>query len=191
MNINGPGESSLLLLKVIKKLNQHNIPYAIIGAFAASFYGQVRASLDADALISVEGRKENLDQLLISLKKGGFKVALRHGDSQDPIRSVVNIEDKFQNRVDLLTGIRGVAEDVFKRVLKASFMGSRVTMIGIEDFIAMKIFAGSPKDIHDVIGVLKVSAKKIDLKLLRQLALRFGKIERDKLEKILNEGRKK
>ena len=46
MKINGPGESSLLLLKVIKVLEKFKIPYAIVGAFAVSFYGLVRASLD-------------------------------------------------------------------------------------------------------------------------------------------------
>jgi len=56
MNIKGPGESSLLLLKVIKGLCKENISYVIVGAFAASFYGIVRASLDADAVISV-GKK--------------------------------------------------------------------------------------------------------------------------------------
>ena len=42
MKINGPGESSLLLLKVIKVLEKIKIPYAIVGAFAVSFYGLVR-----------------------------------------------------------------------------------------------------------------------------------------------------
>ena len=58
MKINGPGESPLLLLNVIKLLDKFDIPYAIVGAFAASFYGLVRASLDADAVISVEKKKK-------------------------------------------------------------------------------------------------------------------------------------
>ena len=36
MKIQGPGESSLLLLKVIKLLEKCRIPYAIVGAFAGS-----------------------------------------------------------------------------------------------------------------------------------------------------------
>ena len=69
MKINGPGESSLLLLKVIKLLDKLRIPYAVVGAFAASYYGLVRASLDADAIISVTGHEEKLVQLSASLKK--------------------------------------------------------------------------------------------------------------------------
>ena len=184
MKINGPGESSLLLLKVIKRLDQLKIPYAVIGAFAASFHGFVRASLDADAVISVEGHEKKLDELAASLKKDGFKIELRRGDAQDPIRSVVHIEDKFQNRVDLLTGIRGMNEDVFDRAVTASFVGAPIKIIGVEDFIAMKVFAGSPGDIQDVVGVLKAGAGKINLPLTRQLTLRYGKKELERLEKI-------
>lgn len=177
MKISGPGESSLLLLKVIRLLDKGNIPYAIVGAFAASFYGVVRASLDVDAVISVGKNKEKLHQLLASLKKKNLKTKLRQGDSQDPIRGVINIEDNFRNRVDLLIGIRGMKDDVFDRVMAVSFFNTKIEIIGVEDFIAMKIFAGSAKDIQDVIGVLKVSAGKINRPLLKQLTLHYGKIE--------------
>ncbi len=185
MKISGPGESSLLLLKVIRLLDKGNIPYAIVGAFAASFYGVVRASLDVDAVISVGKNKEKLHQLLASLKKKNLKTKLRQGDSQDPIRGVINIEDNFRNRVDLLIGIRGMKDDVFDRVMAVSFFNTKIEIIGVEDFIAMKIFAGSAKDIQDVIGVLKVSAGKINRPLLKQLTLHYGKIEFKRLKQIL------
>ena len=185
MKISGPGESSLLLLKIVKRLNKLNIPYAVVGAFAASFYGLVRASLDADAVISVGQNEQRFNQLLSSFKKAALKVKIRRGDFQDPIRCVINIEDKFQNRVDLLMGVRGMKEDVFDRAMAAPFLKTKIKIIGIEDFIAMKIFAGSAKDIQDVLGVLQVSAQKINLSLLRQLTLYYGKRELKKLEEIL------
>ena len=185
MKISGPGESSLLLLKVIKLLNKLRIPYAIVGAFAASFYGLVRASLDADAVISVEKNKKKLEKLLSSLKKEAWKTDIRQGDSNDPVRGVINIEDKFKNRVDLLTGISGMKEDVFDRVMPASFLKTKIKIVGIEDFIAMKIFAGSAKDIQDAIGVLQVSTKKINMPLLKQLTLNYGKKELNKLKEII------
>lgn len=187
MKINGPGESSLLLLKVIKYLNKLRIPYAVVGAFAASFYGVVRASLDADAVISVSGYEEKLDQLSAFLKKDGFKIKIRRGDAHDPVLGVINIEDKFQNRVDLLTGIRGMKGDVFDKTKTATFMGTSIKIIGAEDFIAMKLFAGAPKDIQDVIGVLKISKDKINLPLAKQLSLHYGKKELEKLVKILKD----
>jgi hypothetical protein len=186
MKINGPGESSLLLLKVVKCLDELSISYAVVGAFAASYYGIVRASLDADAVISIRGHEEKLNRLLAILKKDDLKVVLRRGDIKDPVRSVVNIEDRFQNRVDLLIGIRGMGEDVFERAVTTSFMKKKIKIIGAEDFIAMKVFAGSSKDLLDAAGALKVSARKIDRFLLRKLTLRYGKKELERLEKLLS-----
>ena len=185
MKITAPGESSLLLLNVIKLLDQLKIPYAIVGAFAASFYGWVRASLDADAVISIDRNTERLNQLLSLLKETGLKVDLRRGDSSDPIGCVLNIKDKFQNRVDLLMNIRGMKEDIYDRTVTASFMQETIKIIGVEDFVAMKIYAGSAKDIQDAIKVLEISAQKINVPLLKKLTLLYGKKELKKLEKML------
>ena len=185
MKISGPGESPILLLKVIKQLNKLRIPYAIVGAFAASFYGLIRASLDVDAIISLGRDEKKLDQLLSFFKKEALKTEIRRGDSDDPVGCVINIEDKFKNRVDLLIGIRGMQGDVFERIMTASFLKTKIKIIGIEDFIAMKIFAGSAKDIQDVIGVFQISAKKINMPLLKQLTRQYGKKELKKLANIL------
>lgn len=165
-------------------LERLKIPYAIIGAFAASFYGLVRASLDVDAVISID-REERIAELLALFKKEGLKAKFTRGDFNDPVDSVINIEDKFRNRVDLLTGIRGMDKRVFNRAVTSSFLNVPLRLISVEDFIAMKIFAGSPKDIEDVLGVLKVSENKIDISLLKKLTLHYGKKELARVEKIL------
>ena len=187
MKVNGPGQSTLLLLEIVPILNKLNIPYAIVGAFAASFYGAIRASLDADAIISVDGGGDKLKDLLTQLRKEKFKVDFIRGDSEDPVTGVINIQDTFHNRIDLLLGIRGMGIEAFERTVQSSFMGAVVKFIGLEDFIAMKVFAGSPKDIQDIIGALQVSKGKINLLLLKKLTLNFGKSELKKLEAILKE----
>lgn len=45
-------------------------------------------------------------------------------------------------------------------------------MIGIDDFIAMKIFAGGPLDIADVRGVLNVSRELVHMDLVKRLTSR-------------------
>ena len=47
------GQSALLLLDAVGVLVTRNIPYAVIGAMAASVHGVVRASMDADAVLSL------------------------------------------------------------------------------------------------------------------------------------------
>ncbi|HLD50563.1 MAG TPA: hypothetical protein VJC08_05125 [bacterium] len=151
MRAKAPGQSALLLLDVIDLLEKRHIPYAIIGAFAASFYGVVRASLDADAVISIRSPEEGAD-LCRDLQGQGLSVERRSGDLDDPIAAVINVQDLFHNRVDLLIGIRGMTQEAFHRVEQAQFMGASIKIAGLEDFIAMKVFAGSPKDIQIAIS---------------------------------------
>ena len=141
--------------------------------------------MDADALISLEPNRIDVKTLLDELRKAGLRNTYRKGDLNDPIGAVVNIEDDFRNRVDLLMNIQGITEDVFSRVVEAEFMNARIRLIGIEDLIAMKIFAGSPKDLDDVTGVLKVSYDRINMALLKELVQRYGKGALDKLQSFL------
>jgi len=190
MKAKGPGQSVLLLLDVINILDRFHVPYAVIGAFAASFHGVVRASMDADAIISLQPGPADVEVLTDGFLRAGLKSSYRKGDLDDPVGAVINVEDNFKNRVDLLMNIRGVTEDIFSRTIKAEFMNARIRLIGIEDFVAMKIFAGSPKDLNDVAGVLKVSYDRIRMALLRELVQRYGKNALGKLEFLLRENKR-
>lgn len=187
MRAKGPGQSALFLLDVVDVLSKLRISYAVVGALAASFYGIVRASMDADAVISFQGSKGDRELLLSELIRVGFDVTQRQGNSDDPIAGVINVEDCYHNRVDLLMGIRGMKADIFSRTINSAFLGSRIRIVSVEDFIAMKIFAGGPQDIEDIKGVLKVSAEKINLSLLKELTLNYGKRELKTLKTILKE----
>lgn len=133
MKANGPGQSALLLLDVIRTLNKLKIPYAVIGAFAASFYGAVRGSLDADVIISVGGSGD-VERVCEAFKKSRFRVEYHRGDLSDPVKAVICVEDKFHNRVDVLTGITGMKDDAFARTRDSKFMRKPVKVIGLEDF---------------------------------------------------------
>ena len=187
MRAKGPGQSAIFLLDVVDVLSKLRISYAVVGALAASFYGIVRASMDADAVISFQGSKGNHKLLLSKLMRAGFDATWRQGGVDDPIAGVINVEDCYHNRVDLLMGIRGMKADVFSRTVVSSLFNSRIRIISVEDFIAMKVFAGGHKDIEDAKGALKVSAGKIDMALLEELTLNYGKKELKVLKAILKE----
>jgi len=185
MRADGPGQSSLLLLDVVDILNESHISYAVIGALAASFYGTIRASLDADALVFFKKTEKGSQNLLNELARAGFLATQKQGDADDPVVGVINIQDNYNNRVDLLLGIRRMPEDIFSRTINSPFLGSQVRIVGLEDFIAMKIFAGGPQDTEDVKNVLEVSSGKIDVTLLKKLALNYRKVELKKLETLM------
>jgi hypothetical protein len=167
------GQSFLLLLDIVEILNAQNIDYAVIGAVAASVHGAVRASLDADALLSLT--TASLPALEVKLKKSGLKTELRRGAPDDPIAAVLAVQDSYENRVDLLVGIRGLDAGAFERALTVPFGSERVRVIGLEDFVAMKIFAGSSQDLNDARRVIGVVGKGLNRPLLQTLTQRYGK----------------
>jgi hypothetical protein len=70
MRTNRSGESALLLLDVVDLLAVQKIEYAVIGALAASVHGAVRASMDADVVLSI-GMGEAKDFVAMKVFAGG------------------------------------------------------------------------------------------------------------------------
>jgi hypothetical protein len=183
MRAQRPGESALLLLDAIDSLLRSNVSYAVVGAMAASVHGVVRASMDADAVLAVHS--DELAALERRFREDGFITELRFGDAPDPIGAVLALTDEHGNRVDFLVGIRGLDAGAFLRAIEIPFHGERLRIIGVEDFVAMKIFAHGPQDLADAHAALEAAGDGVDLDLLRKLATRFGPETSEALEATL------
>ncbi len=177
------GESLSLLLDVADELDDLKIPYAVIGAAAVSVYGLPRASLDADAVIQIAPGKEN--KLCLVLKKRGLCTEVRKGACDDPISMVIKVKDKYDNRVDLLSGIRSIKHDVYKRAKKVKFRKDALIITAPEDLIVMKALAGSYQDIEDIKGIIRVWGKKLNRNLLRNIIAGYGKRIQKKINSLL------
>lgn len=173
MRASGPGESALLMVDVAELLSQQGVQYAVIGAMAAAVHGVVRASLDADAIVALQVREAQvLGQFLI---EQGYAATLRIGDLDDPIPGLLEINDSHGNRVDLLLGLRGMDPEIMNRARAVRFADATLTVVGREDFIAMKAYAGGPVDLADAQAVIDLDRESLDVELLRRLAQRFGR----------------
>jgi hypothetical protein len=183
MRTSRSGESALLLLDVVDFLVTQNVEYAVIGALAASVHGVVRASMDADVLLSVGTHEAK--QLEGVLKAAGLRTNLTHGDFEDPIPGLLKVSDSFGNRVDLLLGLKGIEPQAFSRLIGVPFQGSVLKFIGREDFIAMKVFAGGPMDLVDAKRAISAGQDSLDFDLMRRLARRYGRDVSESLERLL------
>jgi hypothetical protein len=172
-----------LLLDVIDVLNQGGVRYMIVGAMAAAYHGVVRASRDADAAVSLPAA--GVPALVDRLRAAGLAARSSRGAPHDPSASVIGLSDAHGNSVDLLWGVRGMEKGAFERRRTTSLLESSVDVIGAEDFIAMKISAGSPKDLGDVEGVLAVSGHSLDVPLLRKVTRLYGASEARMLSGLL------
>jgi len=178
-----PGQSALLLLDVVDILRRENINYAVIGAFALSVHGVVRASVDADALLFTT--PEHLTTLRSVFDRAGFRTKLRRGEAEDPILSMLILSDDYNNYVDLLGGLRGMDPRIVDRTVEVPFLGVNLRFVGREDFIAMKCFAGGPQDVLDARSAYRSAQGPVNLDLVRALTRRFGRDAADKLEQVL------
>jgi hypothetical protein len=179
----GPGESALLLLDALAIVTSEQVRYAVIGAMAASVHGVVRASMDADVIMSVAIPR--LRELQRRFVDAGFGTELRLGDMDDPIGAMLVLTDHHGNRVDLLVGLRGLEPAAFERAVTVPFQGHVIVVIGREDFIAMKVFAGGPQDLADARHAVQAAAGHLDLTLLRRLASGYGTAAAAALERLL------
>jgi predicted nucleotidyltransferase len=177
------GQSALLLLDVVDQLVNLKIEYAVVGAIAASVHGAVRASMDADVVLSLA--IQQADDLERGFKAAGFRTELSRGDFDDPIPGLLRLSDQYGNRVDLLIGLRGMEQHAFSRAIEVPFQGKTLQFIGREDFIAMKVFAGGPMDIIDATRAIAASGGSLDTELLRRLAKKYGRDAAEALNRLL------
>ncbi|GAC1459413.1 MAG: hypothetical protein PVS2B1_20630 [Candidatus Dormibacteraceae bacterium] len=177
------GQSALLLLDVVEILRGVKVDYAVIGAFALAALGVVRATMDADALLFAEpGRLAKLEKLF---KQAGFDAELRTAEADDPVLGMLVLSDHFDNHVKLLGGLRNVDPELFSRTMEINFRDEKLRIVGREDFIAMKCFAGGSQDLLDARSAYHAAPGPIDLDLLRTVTRRFGRAAADRLEEVL------
>jgi predicted nucleotidyltransferase len=187
VRVTGPGQPVHLLLDTIDHLNQLEIPYAVIGALAVSFYGIPRSTNDADTVIWLRHTGKTAQSLEKSLVAAGYTPKVTSGDIEDPISGVVVIEDIHGNRMDLWLGIHGMQPEAARRVRTTNLIGTDVQIVGGEDLIAMKLFAGGVQDLEDVKGIIQVSREQLDFELLKSVVSHYGKGMPQQLEKIIND----
>jgi hypothetical protein len=185
MRTTGPGQPSHLLLDALELLSKLRVPYAIIGAFAVAFYGVPRYTDDADAAVWLGGTEITGRDLVERLSDLGYRAELRRGDPDDPISAIILIEDQFENRVDLILGIRGMDSKAVDRCTSGQLLDCAVRILGAEDLITMKLFAGGIQDLEDVRGILQVSSEILNVDLMRKLALNYGAAVETKLDELL------
>jgi len=161
------------MLDVTEMLAARAVRYAVDGAMAAAVHGVVRASLDADAVVALQVREAHA--LRQAFLDAGYEAERRLGVVDDPIPELLEVRDRHRNRVDLLIGLRGMDPEALNRARRVALMGSTLRIVGREDFVPMKAFAGSPMDLADARAVPDLDRSSLDIDLLCRMTQRFGR----------------
>ncbi len=135
-------------VEFIKLLNEHEVKYLIIGAYALALYAAPRNTGDID--IFIERSDENAQKILHALKDFGFCELDVMVD--DLIKDDIIIQlGVAPVRIDLLTSISGVDfYDAFSTKALRSFGKTKANFISKEFLIKNKRASGRTKDLADL-----------------------------------------
>jgi Nucleotidyl transferase of unknown function (DUF2204) len=96
------------LREFIRLLNTNSVKYVIVGAWALAFHGRPRYTGDLDIFVARD--EENADKLMAAIEAFGFGNAGIQREDFLQVDHVIQL-GREPNRIDILTGISGVAFD--------------------------------------------------------------------------------
>ena len=144
--------------ELLEEFAREGVEHVVIGGYAFAFHVEPRATKDLDLLI--EGSDENLARAAQALA--------RYGAPPDVVaatRALAETEIVYLGRpplrVDLLSTIDGVSTaNVLKNAVPATWGGTSIRVIALDDLIANKRAAGRAQDLVDVAKLERVRAKR-------------------------------
>ena len=139
----------------LQLLNQHQVKYCIVGAFAVGLYAEPRYTKDLDIL--VEPTIENGGKVVAALKDFGFEsMGLTAADFLE--------KNEFIQlgyapvRIDLITTIKGCTfDEVWQNKKSGQYGDQKVFVIGREELIKTKKESARPQDISDLKAIKEIS----------------------------------
>ena len=136
------------LHEFIRLLNQHEVEYLIVGAWALAFHGRPRFTGDIDIFIRCE--ESNADRMMAVIQAFGFgTTGLKR---EDFLRRDFVVQLGVEpNRIDLLTGISGVQfEEAWSQRSHGLLNGEPVFFLSRDLLIRNKQASGREQDLADV-----------------------------------------
>jgi hypothetical protein len=158
------------LQKVIEFLDEHKIPYMVIGGLAVSIWGEPRATHDADFKVSI-------DMPLMEFRK---KVHARFQERPTRIPAhkksahVLQIWATPNVATDLLVSLFDYEKEAIRRAVSMEIMDIPTRVCTAEDLIVHKIVAGRGKDWLDIPSILIRQRGKLDIQYIRNWLSQFS-----------------
>ncbi len=136
------------LREFLELLNSRGVEYVIVGAHSFAFHARPRYTGDLDILLrpTINNARKLVDVLdQFGFARSDFKLL----DFTEPDQ-VIQL-GRAPNRIDLLTGITGVApNEAFATKVEATLDGIPVFILSKESLIRNKRAVGRPQDLADI-----------------------------------------
>lgn len=136
------------LREFIHLLNTKSVKYVIVGAWALAFHGRPRYTGDIDIFVARE--QDNAQRLMEVIEAFGFGQSAIKRDDFLQVDHVIQL-GREPNRIDILTGISGVAfDEAWESREQGSISDVAVFVISRDLFIKNKRAANRDKDQGDI-----------------------------------------
>jgi len=142
-----------LIEKLGEILGEREIPYMIIGGQAVLLYGEPRLTRDIDIILGI-GAEGFQDILGITKKIGLRPIPEDIGAFVGQTMVLPMADDTTGIRVDFIFSFTPYEHEAIRRSRKVRVGASEVSFASPEDVIIHKIFAGRPRDLEDVRGII-------------------------------------
>ena len=164
-----------LLARLARVLRSHDLPFMLIGGQAVLLHGEPRLTQDID--VTLGASPERLPDVLAACTALSLQVLPE--DAADFVRDtfVLPASDEATGiRVDLIFSTTPYEAEAIARAVHVEVRGEPVPFATAEDLILHKFFAGRPRDLEDVRGVVRRKGPELDWEYMRHWAAEFALI---------------
>lgn len=138
----------------------------VFGAQAVIIWGRPRMTTDVDVTVLLGS--VDTASLVAALQGQRFRLSDEFSDQFVRVTRVLPMRHEPTGlALDTVLGGPGLEEQFVDRAIAVDISGCQVPVISPEDLIVTKAFAGRPKDLEDVRGVLAIQLAKLDLEYIR------------------------
>ncbi|HUR70063.1 MAG TPA: hypothetical protein VM370_12530 [Candidatus Thermoplasmatota archaeon] len=149
------------------------VPYALVGGFAVSAWGQPRSTSDVDALVVLPDAK--VESFAAAIRHEGLTVSM--ADLRDVLRQgghVTIFDPESSFHVDAKLCRTASEREQVEQAAEVPFHGAKLRFARAEDTVAYKLLYGTPQDVNDAATILARQAGKLDEGRLMSIALKLG-----------------
>lgn len=142
-----------LLARLGSALDRQSIPYMIIGGQAVLLYGEPRLTRDIDVTVGIGTDRMGT---LLAVVAGLSLKAIPENVEDFVSRTMVlpAVEEASGVRIDFILSFTPYESEALGRARTLAMKGEEVRFASPEDVIIHKVFAGRPRDLEDVRGIL-------------------------------------
>jgi hypothetical protein len=161
-----------LLADLGTALEAAGVPWYLFGAQAAIVYGVARLTADVDVTVRAPAGL-SLPRLADAIEARGFRRRFDAPGFIEASRVLPFVHEATELPVDVVLAGPGIEDEFLARATVQAIDGVPVPVADATDLVVMKALAGRAKDVDDLVALLRLQGRRIDLARARQLLQAF------------------